>query len=619
MTIKTEDEFIALVKKAEHEAETNPRAYTTKIALFALLGYAVIFMVLVTLFGLAGGLIATAFYSSAILLLLIKKKLIIAVLAGIWITLRALWVKFLPPEGYKLTRKEYPELFAELDVLSKQLKSLKIHEVLLDSRLNAAIVQHPRLGVLGWHKNYLILGYQLMLMLSPEEMRSVLAHEFGHLSGNHSRFNGWIYRVRHTWERVMAAFDENESWSGRLLGKFFDWYTPKFDAYSFALARRNEYEADAISAGLTTPETASRALVNVHAMAPYIDKSYWENYFHDADRYEKPPHAPFAGLGEFIKTRPLGREEMLKRIKEEMQVETKYADTHPSLKDRVDALDAVPQLPVPPKQNAAEAWLGERNQKIMNDFDQRWLHDNAESWKSRFEYVTHARSKISEYKQANSADLSDEDLWNYAYWTNEFEGSDAALPLFRRYQERYPNDPDPAFFIGMTLLDRGDAAGLEELRIARNSASLIERTAYAGYEFLKQRGEEEQADAWWKESIKANEIFIAANSERESVTLNDTLEYPQIDDELLQQLVAKLKQQKKVGLVWLAQKKVEYFPENPVYIIAFNPKGLAISTDSIQKAVAENLEVDGDFFVVCKGGDTKALAKKVIKAGQRII
>jgi hypothetical protein len=55
------------------------------------------------------------------------------------------------------------------------LKSLKIHEVILDRSLNAAVLQHPRLGVLGWHKNYLFLGYQLMLALSPEEMRSVLA------------------------------------------------------------------------------------------------------------------------------------------------------------------------------------------------------------------------------------------------------------------------------------------------------------------------------------------------------------------------------------------------------------------------------------------------------------
>lgn len=619
MTIKTEEDFINLVKKVEQEAEANPKAYTTKLALFALLGYLIIFLVLIALLGLAGGLVATAFLSTGLFLLLLKKKLIFAVGLGIWVLLRALWVKFTPPQGYTLKRKEFPELFVELDTLSKQLKSLKIHEVILDRNLNAAVVQYPRLGVLGWHKNYLILGYQLLLALSPEEMRSVLAHEFGHLSGNHSRFNGWIYRVRLTWMRVMAAFDGVESWSGKLMRKFFDWYSPQFEAYSFALARSNEYEADTIAAELTSPEIAARALVNVHVTAPYLDQSYWDNYFRYADKHEQPPHPPFEGLARFINDNPLAREELLDRIKSEMAMETHYADTHPSLKDRVDALGADPQIPAPPKTSAAEAWLGKHNHKIMEAFDRQWINDNTESWKKRYEYVTNAQDSLREFAQAQTSDLSDEDLWNFAYWTNEFESSEAALPLFRAFQQRYPEDPDAAFFIGMTLLDQKDAAGLDQLRLARKSASLIERTAHAGYDFLKQQDKQEEAEAWWQESVKQNEIFVAARMERESITMEDNLVYPQIDDDLLKQLIADLKGQDKMGKVWLAQKTVEHFPESPVYIIAFTPKGFFLSAGNAQTQVAENLKVAGEFFVVCKAGDNKALAKKVIKAGKRII
>lgn len=285
--------------------------------------------------------------------------------AGIWILLRALWVKFTPPQGYSLKRRQFPQLFAELDKLSKQLDSLRIHEVILDRNLNASVVQHPRLGILGWHKNYLILGYQLLLTFSPEEMRSVLAHEFGHLSGNHSRFSGWIYRVRISWLRVMSAFDGVDSWGGKIMGKFFDWYSPQFEAYSFALARNNEYEADAIAAELTSPEIATRALVNVHATAPYVDQQYWEQYFKYADQQEHPPYTPFTGLARFLVDNPMAREVMLEHIKTSMEVETHYADTHPSLKDRVRALNAAPQLPATPEKNAADAWLGELNQLFM--------------------------------------------------------------------------------------------------------------------------------------------------------------------------------------------------------------------------------------------------------------
>lgn len=618
MTIKTEEDFINLVKTAEQQAEAYPKVYLVKLALFALLGYLVILLVLIALLGLAGGLVASALFSTGLFLLLIKKKLIIAVGLGIWVLLRALWVRFPPPQGYTLNRKDFPELFAELDTLSKQLHALKIHEVILDRNLNAAVVQHPRLGILGWHKNYLILGYQLLLTLSPEEMRSVLAHELGHLSANHSRFSGWIYRVRQTWNRIMSAFDGADSWGGRLMHRFFDWYSPRFAAYSFALARSNEYEADAIAAELTSPEIATRALVNVHATAPYVDQRYWDNYYSYADKLEQPPYAPFVGLTRFLRDNQLGRDEMIDRIKAEMAVETHYADTHPSLKDRVDALNAAPQLPVRPKINSAEAWLGKNYQKIMEDFDREWLNANGESWQQRYEYVTNARERLQEFSQAELDELSDEELWKYAYWTNEFESSDAAMPLFLAYQERHPDDPDPAFFIGIKLLNEDEPAGLEHLRLARKSASLIERAAHAGYNFLKRQGKDDEAEEWWQASIEQNEIFIAAHSERDSVTIKDTLVSPQIDEGLLEQLLTSLKRQKNVGKIWLAQKTVQYFPESPVYIIVVAPKGFSLSYGNLQRRVAENLEVEGDFFVVCKVGDTKALAKKVIKAGKRI-
>lgn len=619
MAIETEEDFINLVKKAEQNAKTHPRAYTTRLALFAILGYVVIILILVTLLGLFGGLLAVAIFSNSLLLLLLKKKLIFAAVISMWILLRALWVKFIPPQGYIMKRKEFPELFAELDALSKQLKSLKIDEVILDKSLNAAVVQHPRLGLLGWHKNYLILGYQLMLTLSPEEMRSVLAHEFGHLSGNHSRFNGWIYRVRSTWMMIMNAFDNAENWGGKLMSKFFNWYSPQFDAYSFALARHNEFEADAVAAELTSPEIASRALINIYALAPYLQQNYWDDYFNNADEYEKPPYAPFEGLTVFLKEKPLAKEEMLNRIDNAMEEETHYSDTHPSLKERVEALGVASQTPVSPATSAAEAWLGESSHKVMEDLDHEWLSDHNESWKQRYEYVTNAKNRLQDFAVSQVSELNDEELWNYAYWTDEFHTSEAALPLFRAYQERYPDDPDPAFFIGITLLNQGDESGLDQLRLAMKNADLLVRAAHAGYNFLKQQNQEEEAEVWWQEAVEQNEVFIAANKERESFTIHDNMIYPQIDDDLLQQLIENLKKLKNVGKVWLAQKNVQHFPESPVYIISFTLSGFPFSSDNINTKVANDLNIEGNFFVVSKTGDTKVLAKKVIKTGKRII
>jgi Zn-dependent protease with chaperone function/rhodanese-related sulfurtransferase len=619
MSSSSEKDFIQRVKQAELDAAANPKAYAIKLGLFALLGYVVILAALFALLGLAGGLAASAFLSTGLFILLLKKKLIIGVLIGIWVLLRALWVKFAPPEGYPLKRKAYPQLFAELDALSKRLKSLKIHQVILDRSLNAAVVQHPRLGVLGWHKNYLILGYQLMLTLSPDEMRSVLAHEFGHLSGNHSRFNGWIYRVRLTWLRVMEAFDQVDSWGTKLMRRFFDWYSPRFEAYSFALARSNEYEADAISAELTSPEVATRALVNVHVTAPYVDDHYWQNYFQQADTSPEPQHAPFKGLSDFLGNNQLEKKELIERIQSAMGIETHYADTHPSLKDRVDALGAEPQLPGYSSENAANAWLGERNREIMAEFDLQWLHENGESWNQRYAYVQTSSSKLEAYATQEINALSDQELWDFAYLSNEFRTADVALPIFRAFQDRYPEDSDAAYFIGHILLAQGDESGLEQLRLACNSAALIEQATYTGFNYLKEKGDDEAAQTWWQASEAQNAVYIAARQERESFDVKDPLISPRIEEEKRQELVAQLQGMKKVGKTWLAQKQVRYFPESPVYVIAFKPKGINFSTDNLPQKIAHELDLDGDFFVVCTKGNTSKLAKKVRKMGQQII
>ncbi|MEZ5450665.1 MAG: M48 family metallopeptidase [Thiolinea sp.] len=467
MAAISEDDFIALVRKAEQDAATSPQAYTLKLALFAVLGYLVIFLVLAALIGLTGGLFGVALLGHGIFLLLLKTKLLFAAIPAIWLLLRALWVKFEPPQGHVLKRKDYPALFAELDALSRELKSLKIHEVILDKRLNAAVVQHPRLGLLGWQKNYLILGYQLLLTLSVEEMRSVLAHELGHLSGNHSRFGGWIYRVRRTWGQVMASFSQAQSWGSRLLGRFFDWYSPRFDAYSFVLARRNEYEADSIAARLTSPEIASRALVSVYVTEPYLEENYWPGFYRDADEYDKPQYQPLAGLSHFVATQAPGQDKILQHIRQAMSVETHYADTHPSLKDRLAALGAAPQVPTAPAVSAAEAWLGAGNRQVMEMLDQEWLGENLESWQQRHAYVSNARQHLQAFAQVSPDMLDDPSLWNYAWWTHDLVSREQAIPLFQAYQARHPQDPDTAYFIGMHQLQQNDPAGLDQLRLAR--------------------------------------------------------------------------------------------------------------------------------------------------------
>ena len=74
-----------------------------------------------------------------------------------------------------------------------------------------------------------------MQALSAPQFTAVLAHEYGHLSGAHSRFSAWIYRIRRTWAQIVEGLEKRDNWGITLFSKFFEWYIPFFNAYSFVL------------------------------------------------------------------------------------------------------------------------------------------------------------------------------------------------------------------------------------------------------------------------------------------------------------------------------------------------------------------------------------------------
>ncbi|MFB2880023.1 M48 family metallopeptidase [Floridanema aerugineum] len=173
-------EFDSLIQKLEKYARVNPSGYN----LLAALGFGYIFLVF--------ALLCTIFW-----FLGLKEISFLLVLA----IAQLLYAGFATPKGVELTRQEAPKLFAVIAQLTAALKTPKFHHILLDTQLNAGVLQVPRFGILfvGWTRNYLFLGLPLMQSLSPQQFRAILAHELGHLSGNHSRFSGWIYQLRHPW------------------------------------------------------------------------------------------------------------------------------------------------------------------------------------------------------------------------------------------------------------------------------------------------------------------------------------------------------------------------------------------------------------------------------------
>src|ERR1044072_5729663 len=236
-----EEKFASLISSLESFAAAKPGAYRLRVGLLAALGY--IYLLLVV--GLLLVVVAATFYLLRFNWAAIKIVWIPLALVGL--VLLSLWITMPEPDGMTLTREQAPALFDLVNEVRKALDGPKIDHIMVSDEYNAYIAQIPQFGMFGWLRNYLVVGLPLMHALNPGEFRSVLAHEVGHLSGKHGRFSGWIYRLRQSWIEVLTNVERERNYMSFLFEPFIKWYAPYLNAYSFVLARAQEWQAGTVS------------------------------------------------------------------------------------------------------------------------------------------------------------------------------------------------------------------------------------------------------------------------------------------------------------------------------------------------------------------------------------
>ena len=255
-------DFVHLVRLSEQASEENSQAYRRQVAAFAALGY--LWVIACLVLGLCALTFASGLWSDRpmrwsggrVMLLLFSLGLL-------WATLRALWLRMEPPPGEELKREDAPVLFEALDRIRSKIQGPPIHRVYLDDAFNASIRQWPRFGLMGGAVNTLNVGLPLLMALDRRRLLSVLAHEYGHLRGDHGRLSAWIYRTRLAWLRMDANLQAQDGAMAAVSQAFLRWYFPRFAARTFALARQDEYEADRVAARLLGARVAADALSEI--------------------------------------------------------------------------------------------------------------------------------------------------------------------------------------------------------------------------------------------------------------------------------------------------------------------------------------------------------------------
>jgi Zn-dependent protease with chaperone function len=619
----TNEEFASLVGRFEEQARRNPARYKTRVLLVALLGNAYLGVILV--------LIAALLVAAVVSVVWLKAAGVkIAVVVGVflWIVLRALWVRMPLPEGAEITGRDSPELFAMIEELRRSLHAPRFHHVLVTDDFNAGVVQVPRLGIFGWHRNYLLIGLALAKALSVEQFKAVLAHEFGHLAGGHGAMSNWIYRQRLRWSRLMTVLEEIESWGLVLFRPFLRWYAPHFNAYSYPLARANEFEADATSARIASSRAAAEALTAVNVVGSYLGERYWPRIHKQADQLPQPSFAPYSRMSQHVASE-IDQASVRRWLDQALARETTLDDTHPSLSERLGALGESARIALPAPGTAADRLLGGALERLTESFDRRWHEGILPSWRSRYEEAQAGRQRLAglDARHASGEELSLQEAYDRAILNESVaDNPELAVEQLRALHARAPDEPAVLYALGARLLARDDDAGraLLEGAMQRDEREVL-RCCEALRDYCWRNGRKEEAHQWHERLAARSELEQAAAKERGEVRLKDKFERHGLEGEALARLQSQLKAVPGVRKAYFVRKRVQNFPERPCYVLGFRIARLfgwysKRRAAEVLARIQETVSFPGETLILNVEGENYRFGRKLFwMRGSRIV
>jgi len=598
----THQKFINLVSTLERQARRKPTAYKVKVRLVALLGNAYVGSILLILVALVAILAVSIvkFHSG-----FWGMKGLAIVGAFLYLVLMCLRVRVAPPEGIQISARQAPQLFAIIQELRRKLGAPRFHHVLITFDLNAAILQLPRLGIFGWPRNYLLVGMPLLKSLSREQFKAVLAHEFGHLAKRHGLESHSIYRQRLSWNQLMMVLEASESKGRFLFMPFLNWFVPYFTAFSFPLARANEYEADSIAVRLTSSRTAAEALTSLEVMEGYLTDRFWPMIDAEFGEQPRPSREPYFEMSHAFAT-GFEKEKGQGWLDAAMARRTNCEDTHPALGERLAAIGEEPSFDPPAPSQAADKLLGASLDEVTKALDARWETIIHFAWEQRHSEIQEGRGRLSELdeKAANGGDLTLQERCERAELTESIaKDSAAALSQWRALHESTPDHARVCLGLGSRLLMQSDEAGCD---LVKRALQLDQYAIVKGCELLcdyyRRNGRQTEYHAWNRLLIEEADVLRQAATERRRISPKDQFEPHGLPEHKLAALVAQLQA---VNGLWSAyfMKKRVLVPDHPLYVLGYRVARFYGNKTEVFEQIQNSVQLPEETFIIDLDGE----------------
>jgi heat shock protein HtpX len=239
--------------------------------------------------------------------------------------------RFEPP-GPALEKSAHPDLFLLIEDVAARTQQAMPAEVYLLHEVNAWVTH--RGGVMGvGSRRVMGIGLPLLQALSVPELKAVLAHEFGHYHSGDVALGPWLYKTRAAIGRTVSGV--RDTWFEAL----FLWYGRLFLKVTHGVSRQQEFIADAIAADLYGRDAMANALRRTAALGPVFNSYVGNEVLPVLRAGFLPPIA--TGFETYLLDEHVATTSERILSGAESETHTDPFDTHPPLRERLNALAAL--------------------------------------------------------------------------------------------------------------------------------------------------------------------------------------------------------------------------------------------------------------------------------------
>ena len=278
--------------------------------------------------------------------------------------------------GKTVSVVDQPRLWSEVESLCRSL-SIKPPNNIIVGLAPTFFVTEGEISCLGtrFSGRTLFISLAAARVLSPAELRAVIAHEMAHFHGEDTAFSKRFFPVyKGTWAALFQLEARSRGvavFTSLPASTFIGFFFLVFARAEKNVSRLREKEADQVAARLAGRDSLGRALLKLHAYGTlwpvlFDGVRYGEDAFVDvrnaaaafADRAAAMPREQFDKAGSLRVSHPL--------------------DSHPTLLERIEAIgmslsDLVPAAQVPCQSEAASSLL--RDAESMEAIQTQVLRD----------------------------------------------------------------------------------------------------------------------------------------------------------------------------------------------------------------------------------------------------